>query len=228
MSDILFLFCGGLFFDGKSYRPKPLMLINGQDTLLEKYLLRLPSNKWDKILLLVENDFTHEFRELIKKMNFPFEISLLECKNGSSTFEKFKVSILNSEFDIGTYSYPDIFVENEYWEDAVCDDMTITKVVSKSRFPKISEDIFSNVVRGVTLHSSNVPANPHYIYGGKFVGSRKKIEEYLTKYLDCSNIDAMFEVDFLNFLAKNKVLTSSIYYGNWHLFDNNRDLNGLI
>lgn len=217
----IYLFCGG----NKHYpnkKSKPLQKFGGKNELIISHLDHI-KNYFDKISYLVEKDEVSIFSKLLKKV--VKNPKIIEVKNSSSTIEKLKESMKHMKEEYACVSYPDIFCDSNFWEISKMNDFTVSRVSISSRFPRIYSDIFTDVVKGVSNYQSKVPANPHFIYGGKF---DFKVSE-MKKFLKVFNSEIKdFEIDFLDSLAQENTLIAKTIYGDWFHIDSDRDYSNMI
>ncbi len=212
----IYLFCGGSrnYPNGKS---KPLQIYGNSKELLIDHYYHI-KKYFDKITYVVESDEILLFRDIISKLKL--DAGIVEVKNKTSTLEKSKEIVCSMEEEYASFSYPDIFCNKSFWDISKDNDFTITRVSISSRFPRIYSDIFTNVVKGISNYQSEVPANPHYIFGGKFDFKVSQFKKYILEFaIDNKNL----EVDFLDNLAlKNTIFTKTIFE-KWFNIDSDRD-----
>ena len=195
----IYLFCGGNknYPNGKS---KPLQKFgDGNELILDNY--RHIEKYFDKITYVVEHDEIDLYKEILSKFNLDAQI--LKVKNETSTLQKLRNACDLMDEEYASFSYPDIFCSKNFWSISKDKDFTISRVSISSRFPRIYSDIFTNVVKGISNYQSRVPANPHYIFGGKFDFNVEQLKKFI---LDFKIENKNLEIDFLDELALKKTI----------------------
>ena len=226
--DNLVLFCGGetQLMPGKL--PKPLIKLDKKAMLLN-YLDQIPTNLFLKVILLVEEHWLSEFELVIA----PFKhIEICAVSNSSSTLLKLNEYLANysNHTDFTTFSYPDIFVEESYWNytTRIKDRVLVSQKPLTSRFPRIFSSPFNNKVKGVSGYHSKVPANPHFIFAGKFSGETRFLKKYLNTFISQTSEKMKLEVDFFDWLASEEVLICDTYIDEWIISDSPKDHQAIL
>jgi hypothetical protein len=229
----LVLFAGGSLLREDSFRPKALHQIDENRKIIEAFLGHLPKNIFSKIYILIEDNRLDEFEYISNwgLKNLKLEIQLVATKNGSTTEEKL-IKFLSRKIDGRlVFSYPDIFADEVFWspsEEILEDKVSITITPLVSRFPRVYSSPFANIVKGVSAYQAKVPANPHYIFAGRFESNvlylRNKLDEYLKSESKTGNL----EVGFFDWLAAQKSLIQTVYLDSWFIADGPRDYNSII
>ena len=228
----LVLFAGGTVTVREYIKPKALLNIDCDRTILETFLEHLPKNSFSKIHLLIEVDRLDEFEYIanwgMKNLNLKIQLTLTET--GSSTEEKL-VKFLSSGTDNRlVISYPDVFSSAQFWSsnDEIPEDKILVTVVPiTSRFPRVLFSPFESLVKGVSAYQAKVPANPHHVFSGRFEGDALCIKENLNEYRKTEGHVNNLEVGFFDWLAARKSLISKIYLGPWFVADGPRDYHSI-
>lgn len=212
----IYLFCGGNknYKNGKS---KPLQKFGNDRELL---LIHYEHIKifFDHITYIVEEDEINLFSDVLSDQGN--NISIFKVNKNTTTLQKLnEVTKIMSE-DYASFSYPDIFCGSSFWKISKDNDFTINKVSISSRFPRIYSDIFTDTVKGISNYQAQVPANPHYIFGGKFDFYVKELKNHLLEF-DIGNKN--LEVDFLDNLALVNTIYTKTIYDEWFNIDSDRD-----
>jgi len=223
VQDNLVLFCGGetKLIPGKL--PKPLIQLNEKEILLH-YLDQIPTNLFLKVILLVEEHWLSEFNLLISNLK---GIEIYPVSNASSTLTKLNEYLSNysNHTEFTTFSYPDIFVEKSYWNNStrIEDRVLLFQKPLSSRFPRIFSSPFNNKVKGISDYQSKVPANPHFIFAGKFFSQTSFLKKYLNNFISKTSKEMNLEVDFFDWLASEEVLIHETYIDEWIISDSPKD-----
>ncbi len=217
----IYLFCGGNknYPNGKS---KPLQKFgDGNELILDNY--RHIQKYFDKITYVVEHDEIDLYKEILSKSNIDAQI--LKVKNETSTLQKFRNACDLMDEEFASFSYPDIFCSKNFWSISKDKDFTISRVSISSRFPRIYSDIFTNVVKGISNYQSRVPANPHYIFGGKFDFNVEQLKKFIQDFkIENKNL----EIDFLDELALKKTIHLKTIFEEWFNIDSDRDYSNMM
>jgi len=228
----LAVFAGGAITVRECCKPKALLNIDCDRTILETFLEHLPENSFSKVHLLIERDRLDEFEYISDwgMNNLNLQIRLVLTETGSSTEEKL-VKFLSSGIDNRiVISYPDVFSSAQFWccNDEIPEDkILVTAVPITSRFPRILCSPFESVVKGVSAYQAKVPANPHHVFSGRFEGDAFFIKESLDEYRRAEGHVNDLEVGFFDWLAARKFLISKIYLGPWFVADGPRDYDSI-
>lgn len=233
----LFLFCGGLAVDS-SGGPKPLMKIFEGKSLINYYLERLDkgSDAPNKVTLLCDLGQKNEFISELATQNFSFPIGVQECCVGSSTFDKLLVALGYDDGEAGFlhFSYPDIFFfgdvptpnpEDSFFNNGVA----ISVATLTSRFPRLVVDIYSDSIKGISDHTSLMPANPLHVFGGDLWARKDVMRQLAKEFLQNKPSDKpSLEYDLFFWLVNQARVKSLMLYGDWLLVDSARDVRRLI
>ncbi|MAY91229.1 MAG: hypothetical protein CMN00_08695 [Rickettsiales bacterium] len=217
----IYLFCGGNknYPNGKS---KPLQkFADGNELILDNY--RHIEKYFDKITYVVEHDEIDLYKEILSKSNLDAQI--LKVKNETSTLQKLRNACDLMDEEYASFSYPDIFCSKNFWSISKDKDFTISRVSISSRFPRIYSDIFTNVVKGISNYQSRVPANPHYIFGGKFDFNVEQLKKFI---IDFKIENKNLEIDFLDELALKKTIHLKTIFEEWFNIDSDRDYSNMM
>lgn len=217
----IYLFCGGNknYPNGKS---KPLQKFgDSNELILDNY--RHIQKYFDKITYVVEYDEIDLYKEILSESNLDAQI--LKVKNETSTLQKLRNACDLMDEEYASFSYPDIFCSKNFWSISKDKDFTISRVSISSRFPRIYSDIFTNVVKGISNYQSRVPANPHYIFGGKFDFNVEQLKKFI---LDFKIENKNLEIDFLDELALKKTIHLKTIFEEWFNIDSDRDYTNMM
>jgi hypothetical protein len=217
----IYLFCGGNknYSNGKS---KPLQKYVNDDELILVHYHHI-KNYFDKITYIIEDDEFEFFNETTS--NIKDNINIFRARSGTSTLQKLEEIINTIDEEFASFSYPDIFCGADFWKISKYKDFTITRISISSRFPRIYSDIFTDTVKGISNYQSRVPANPHYIFGGKFDFNVNKLKKFM---LDFEVDGKTLEVDFLDDLALKKSIYAKTIYEEWFNIDSARDYTNML
>jgi hypothetical protein len=217
----IYLFCGGNknYSNGKS---KPLQKYGNDNELILTHYHHI-KKYFDKITYIIEEDEVELFNEIA--FSIKNNINIFKAKKGTSTLQKLEEVINTIDEDYSSFSYPDIFCNSDFWKISKDKDFTITRISISSRFPRIYSDIFTDTVKGISNYQSRVPANPHYIFGGKFDFN---VNELKRSILDFEIENKNLEVDFLDDLALKKTIYAKTVYEEWFNIDSDRDYTNMM
>ncbi len=217
----LYLFCGGESYSG-SGQSKPLDKIGGSMPLVSCHYEHVKAH-FQKIVYLVE---VHEI-DLYKRFlptRSSTQVKLIPVPQGSTTLDKLIISADFMDEKKASVSYPDIFSSDIFWQGFDFESFRLLQVPVKSRFPRVYTDNFSDQVRGVSDYQSRVPANPHFIFGGKFDFNVENLRHMLRSYdVGASNKKRGLEVGFFDFIAQHESMQVKTIYDPWFHVDNERD-----
>lgn len=218
MKKIIQLFCGGSrdYANGKS---KPLQIYGDARPLFVEHYFHIVDH-FDVINYVCEVDEVTAFGDAIKKYKLD-KAHIFEVSNHSTTLLKLREILPFLSGDYCSFSYPDIFCSALFWDVKSTKGVTLNKVPIKSRFPRIYSEMFSDKVKGVSDYQSKVPANPHFIYAGKFSASFSILTKEVAK-TDEKN-DWNLEVSLFDHLSLKEVVDSKTVYSDWFNIDSNRD-----
>ena len=224
----LVLFCGGSMKFENSELPKPLHIINSDKTILQYFIENLPKDYFRKITLLVERSWVKSFQKIIS--NYLIDISIFQVNDHSLTVEKLFEYLINNHHQKSIFSYPDIFSEESFWkyQDHSSGSILMTKRPLSSRFPRVFSSPFDDVIKGVSDYESKIPANPHFIFAGKFQAENNSLKSYLNDFLTSDHLDKRLEVGFFDWLASKRLLVSNTYIDKWTIADGPRDYKEIL
>ena len=234
MTDSLVLFCGGPSIYGGA--PKPLQKLRSGETLIERYLGHLESSSPREIVLLVDQAFEGAYDSVVKDLKYPAEITTLACADNSSTLNKLQ-TFLKSGYPSDRnvmFSYPDIFVIGEIDVPAATDARLLDSVFISftpvfSRFPRLVVDTYDNSVRGISNHSSLLPANPLHVFGGHLLARASLINTLLEIFLSEVGLSApSLEFDMFFWLINSTRILSMPIYGRWIQADSLREIETIL
>ena len=214
--DSIYLFCGGSknYIDGKS---KPFQKFGSDRELVLTHYHHI-KKYYDKVTYIVEEDEVDFFTEAL--ISISNDINIFIAKKETTTLQKLHEVINTIDEEYASFSYPDIFCSPDFWQVSKDKDFTITRISISSRFPRIYSDIFNDTVKGISNYQSPVPANPHYIFGGKFDFNVKELKSFILNF-DIENNN--LEVDFLDDLALKKNIHAKTVFEEWFNIDSDRD-----
>jgi len=230
MIDTLILFCGGPPIYGGS--PKPLQKLSTSETLIERYLCHIKPYAPREIVLLVDQSFEENIQHIINEFKYPASITTLACADASTTFAKLQ-AFLKSGYPADRtvmFSYPDIFVIGDIDKSIVTDEslsenvfISITPVFS--RFPRIVVDAYDSTVRGISDHTSPMPANPLHVFGGHLLVRAGLMNNLVDTFLAEVGMTApSLEFDMFFWLINTSQMLSMPIYGRWIQADSLREL----
>ena len=229
----LVLFCGGPA-DYQGGVPKPMQVVNGDQTLLELYLSCPFALDFDRITLLCETSQVDMFRIAIEEFNTTVEFLISESADNSSTFEKlsaFVASRTESEQQV-VFSYPDVF----YFDSVPCDgdfdyssEVSISVRAFTSRFPRLVLEPFANRARSISMHRSHVPANPVHLFAGHLVARINVLASLIEDIVDISIMPSVsLEFDFFQELISRGIVNTIGLESAWVQADGPRDLKQIV
>jgi hypothetical protein len=219
--DSIYLFCGG----NRSHindKSKPLQKFVADKELVLIHYEHIKSY-FNKITYIVEENEISLYSEILA--NLGNNVHIFRANNHTTTLQKlYEVTNIMSE-EFASFSYPDIFCGKDFWQISKEQSFTISRVSIKSRFPRIFSDIFTENVKGISNYQAQVPANPHYIFGGKFDFNVKELQSCLSGF-DIQNKN--LEIDFLDDLALAKTIYAKTVFDDWFNIDSDRDFINMI
>lgn len=230
MYDTLVLFCGGPPIYGGV--PKPLQRLRNGETLLEHYLHHSKSFLPDKVFLLVDDSYEKNYLLLLQQIKCKSIVDLHVCENNSSTLGKMK-SFLSCNYSLISsvmFSYPDIFITGGLIlpspsDSRITDGVFISYVPVSSRFPRLVIDPYSESVRGISNHTSQMPPNPLYVFGGHLFAKAVILNSLLDIFLEKHDFaNHNLEFDLFYWLVNINRAFSMRIYGGWVQGDSQRDL----
>jgi len=233
----LFLFCGGQAVDSAG-GPKPLMKIAEDKSLIQYYLEHLDKGKNtpNRVTLLCDYGQKKEFTTDLGALKFSYSIEILESNEGSSTFDKLLIALetRDGESEFLHFSYPDIFFfgdspipngADSFFNDGVA----ISVATLTSRFPRLVVDIYGNNIKGISDHTSLMPANPLHVFGGDLWARKSILRQLIREFLqNNTTYKPSLEYDLFFWLVNQARVRSLMMYGDWLLVDSARDIRRLI
>lgn len=226
----LVLFCGGPAM-GHEAVPKPLLHVDASRSLIETFLAQVSPEMHPRVTLLVERTYADRFRLVLESAAWPFATRVVECDDGSSTLVKFRTFLeaQATSTKLIEFSYPDLFfngdlsfpqLEQEDLDRTVC----ISQIPVSSRFPRLMVDEYTGEVRGLSRHTSGVPANPYFIYGGHLLGHVDTLRRYGDEFVaDHDPATVNLEFDFFSWLINRSRIKALPLYGELIHADSPRD-----
>lgn len=234
MSDTLVLFCGGPSIYGGV--PKPLQKLPTGETLLECYLRFFKPTVSTDVVLLVEQSFEADYSGMLKDLDYPSKITTLACSDNSSTLSKLH-RFLKAGYPAEStvmFSYPDMFVFGEIatpdtTDPRLADSVFISFAPIVSRFPRLIVDPYDNTVRGISNHTTLMPANPLHVFGGHLlvrVGVMNTLVE--TFLAEAQLLSSSLEFDMFFWLVNTARVHSMPIYGRWIQADSPREISTIL
>jgi hypothetical protein len=238
MNNPIYLFCGGVAIDSEG-RPKPLMKVNENRSLLVHYLICIKHHREhmpESVTLLCDDDQTTLIKAELRNLSYPVPIRVMACGQNTSTFHKF-CHALNQSINLNglvQFGYPDIFsfdTFTEPQEDTLNLEASVYISAAKltSRFPRLIVDVYNNKVKGISNYSSPVPANPLYIFGGDLWGRSYQLSALVKEFRDQTAIpEPNLEYDFFFWLINHNQMHCVMLHEERLLVDSIRDVNQLM
>lgn len=230
MTEVLALFCGGpaIYDDGA---PKPLRRV-GDATLIEQYLRHGLTRQVDAVVLLCDASYASAFATIATQASVPTTIS--STPDGASTFERARHFLDEAELApdaVVHFTYPDVFTSSPVDLPSDVDlsrRLLISTTTLTSRFPRFFVDPYTNAIRGISVHTSQVPANPIHIFGGDVFGHAALLDGLLGRFVAATdNPQPMLEADFFAWAINESLAESLPLYGAWQQIDSPRDITAL-
>ena len=227
MTEVLALFCGGpaIYDDGV---PKPLRRVGGA-TLIEQYLRHGLTRQVDAVFLLCDESYAPAFETIAAQSPVPTAVSA--APDGASTFERARRYLAEAQLAPDTVvhlAYPDVFTFSPLDLPGDVDlsrHLLISTTTLTSRFPRLFVDPYTNVIRGISVHTSQVPANPIHIFAGDILGHAGLLEGLLGRYAAATDNPApLLEADFFAWAINDSLAESLPLYGEWQQVDSPRDI----
>jgi hypothetical protein len=238
MSVAIYLFCGGpaIYAEG---RPKPLMKIREDRSLLAHYLIYLKHHRKNppkSVTLLCDDAQEAAIKEELSNLSYPVPIYTIACGHQPSTFEKLCRALNESaeQKRLVQFGYPDIFSFDEFTEPNKetldsSDLVHISAAILTSRFPRLIVDVYNNKVLGISNYTSPVPANPMHVFGGDLWGRGDHLLELVKEFKDHSTTPfPSLEYDFFFWLINNNKINCVLIQGERMWVDSSRDFNKLL
>lgn len=234
MINSLVLFCGGPAIYGGV--PKPLQMLRTGETLIERYLNFVKVGVPSRVVLLIEHAFEGDYCALLDNFNYPAEIVFLNCPDNSSTLTKLKVFLdsCNLRDQTVMFSYPDIFIDGQIDEPSDADSRLtdrafISFIPVISRFPRLVIDVYGNSVQGISCHTSPVPANPLYVFGGHLLVRTALMNSLVNTFLAETSLSApSLEFDMFFWLINTLRMHSMPIHGRWIQADSPREIETIL
>jgi len=238
MNNPIYLFCGGppIYGDG---RPKPLMKVRDDRSLLAHYLIYLKhyrQNMPESVTLLCDDDQEAAINADLRDLSYPVPIHIMACGHQPNTFEKLCRALHESADSkkLFQFGYPDIFSKVEFTEplqEALTSDASVHISASAltSRFPRLIVDIYNNKVRGISNYTSPVPANPLHVFGGDLWGRVDHLLKLVNDFqAQVTTPHPSLEYDFFFWLINHNKMTCVFIHGERLRVDSMRDINQLM
>jgi len=234
MTNTLVLFCGGPAIYGGV--PKPLQKLRTGETLIERYLNFINVEAPSTIILLVDQSFEHVFSTLLDGYKSSAELILFSCPDNSSTLAKLKVFLDTYSLPDQPvmFSYPDIYIDGQidqpnHADIRLADKAFISYIPVVSRFPRLVIDAYNDSVQGISFHSSPVPANPLYVFGGHLLVRTSLMTSFVNTFLaETSLVAPSLEFDLFFWLTNTLRMHSMPIHGRWIQADSPRDLETIL
>ena len=238
MSVAIYLFCGGPAIYGEG-RPKPLMKIREDRSLLAHYLIYLKhhrNNLPESITLLCDDSQETAIKKEISYISYPVPIYTMACGQQPSTFEKLCRALQESkdQKQFVQFGYPDIFSFDEFTEPyqetfELGGSVYISAAALTSRFPRLIVDVYNNKVQGISNYTSPMPANPMHVFGGDLWGRVSQLLELVKEFKDHTTAPRpSLEYDFFVWLINQNKLNCFLLQGERLWVDSIRDVNKLL
>lgn len=234
MNDALVLFCGGPSIYGGA--PKPLQKLRTGETLIERYLSYVKPHVPSEIVLLVDQAFEADYQAMLMDFKYPAEITTFACADNSTTLTKLQ-AFLKSGYPAERtvmFSYPDIFVIGEIdlqvaTDARLADSVFISFTPVVSRFPRLVVDAYDNTVKGISYHTSPMPANPLHVFGGHLLARAGLMNSLVDTFLAEVDLPApSLEFDMFFWLINTLRMHSMPIYGRWIQVDSPREVETVI
>ena len=234
MIDALVLFCGGPPIYGGA--PKPLQKLCTGETLIERYLSCVNPLEYSEVVLLVDQAFEDDYIAMLAVINYASEITTLACADNSTTLTKLR-TFLKSGYPAERtvmFSYPDMFVIGEIdapnsTDSRFADSVFISFTPVVSRFPRLVVDAYDNTVRGISNHTSPIPANPVHVFGGHLLVRAGLMNNLVDTFLSEVRLPApSLEFDMFFWLINAARMHAIPIYGRWIQADSPRAVETIL
>ncbi|MGC3962322.1 MAG: hypothetical protein QM803_03080 [Rhodocyclaceae bacterium] len=233
----LYLFCGGPAYDNEG-RPKPLMKIREDRSLLVHFLLYLKCHRSSmpaSVTLLCDDGQEAALEAEVAGLPYPVPIHIQACGPCANTFEKFSHALRGAADHnaLVQFGYPDIFFdefsephrEALEWESSV----HISAAALTSRFPRLIVDVYNSKVKGISNYSSPVPANPLHVFGGDLWGRVGQLLALAEEFrAQATAPSPSLEYDFFFWLTNHDRMRCVMLQGERMWIDSIRDIHQLL
>lgn len=230
MSRALVLFCGGPpIYLGV---PKPLQTLPTGETLLERFLRHVEPRVPEDVVLLCDAPFAAQYEEVAKRLAYSAALRVHACTDGSTTLTKLS-EFLDSGYPadcVVAFSYPDVFVAGDIVTPAdddprLVDGVFISYTPIFSRFPRLVVDAYDGAVKGISNHTSPVPANPLHVFGGHLIARVGVIKKLLETFQAETMLPSpSLEFDMFYWLINTSRMHAMPLGGRWVQADSPREI----
>ncbi|SOJ54917.1 hypothetical protein MSIMFB_02408 [Mycobacterium simulans] len=234
MSQALVLFCGGPpIYSGV---PKPLQTLPTGETLLERFLHHVEPRVPRDVVILCDSAFTAEYEAVAARLAYSAALRVHACTDGSTTLTKLS-EFLDSGYPadrVVELSYPDVFVAGDIATPAdddprLVDGVFISYTPIFSRFPRLVVDAYDGEVKGISNHTSPVPANPLHVFGGHLVAGVGVIKSLLEAFLAETMLPSpSLEFDMFYWLINTSRMHTMAIGGRWVQADSPREIAAVV
>lgn len=234
MSRALVLFCGGPpIYSGA---PKPLQTLPTGETLLERYLRHVEPRVPRDVVILCDAAFAAEYESLVARLAYSAALQVHACTDGSTTLTKLS-EFLGSGYStdrVVEFSYPDVFVAGDVVTPADDDPrlgegVFISYTPIFSRFPRLVVDTYDGEIKGISNHSSPVPANPLHVFGGHLVAVVGVLKSLLEAFQAETMLPApSLEFDMFYWLINTSRMHAMPLGGRWVQADSQREIAAVV
>ncbi|OBI26209.1 hypothetical protein A5709_07435 [Mycobacterium sp. E1386] len=234
MSRALVLFCGGPpIYSGS---PKPLQMLPTGETLLERFLRHVEPRVPDDVVILSDTDFAPEYQSVARRLAYSAALRVYACTDGSTTLTKLR-EFLDSGYPadrVVEFSYPDVFVAGDIATPAdddprLVDGVFISYTPIFSRFPRLVVDTYDGEVKGISSHSSHVPANPLHVFGGHLIARVGVIKSLLEAFQAEAMLPSpSLEFDMFYWLINTSRMHAMAIGGRWVQADSPREIQAVV
>ncbi|WP_006247515.1 hypothetical protein [Mycolicibacterium tusciae] len=234
MSGAIVLFCGGPpIYSGV---PKPLQTLRTGETLLERFLRHIEPRVPDDVVILSDAAFATDYEAVAARLEYRAALRVHACTDGSTTLTKLS-EFLNSGYPadrVVEFSYPDVFVSGDIVTPAdddprLGDGVFISYAPIVSRFPRLVVDAYEGAIKGISNHTSPVPANPLHVFGGHLVARvgviRSLLEAFQAEPMPPS---PSLEYDMFYWLINTSRMHAMAIGGRWMQADSPREIAAVV
>jgi hypothetical protein len=230
MSRALALFCGGPpVYSGA---PKPLQTLPTGETLLERFLRHVEPRVPTDVVILCDAAFAADYEAVAARLAYSAALRVHACTDGSTTLTKLS-EFLDSGYPaerVVEFSYPDVFVAGGIATPAdddprLADGVFISFTPIFSRFPRLVVDAYDGEVKGISNHSSPVPANPLHVFGGHLIARVGVIKSLLEAFQAEAMLPSpSLEFDMFYWLINTSRMHAMAIGGRWVQADSQREI----
>ena len=90
-------------------------------------------------------------------------------------------------------------------------------------------DVYSDDIKGISDHTSLMPANPLHVFGGTLYGKKETLMKLSKEFLENqTNPNPSLEYDLFFWLINQARVKAIMLYGDWLLVDSARDVRRLL